>query len=70
MQSKNKKLSRIVETVSLTGVQVAMLLWCWVVALITDPGRVPGGWHPFQDEEVGFSVGLYYTSESLTFRVA
>jgi hypothetical protein len=30
-----------------------MLLWAYFAAVTTDPGRVPPGWHPFQDEQVG-----------------
>lgn len=30
---------------------VAMLLWCYAVAVVTDPGSVPLGWLPFEDEE-------------------
>jgi hypothetical protein len=29
-----------------------MLLWAYFAAVTTDPGRVPPGWHPFQDEQV------------------
>ena len=32
--------------------QVFMLLWAYFAAVTTDPGRVPAGWHPFQDEQV------------------
>lgn len=27
-----------------------MLLWSYFAAVTTDPGRVPPGWHPFEDE--------------------
>mmetsp|Transcript_27492 Transcript_27492/g.69960 ORF Transcript_27492/g.69960 Transcript_27492/m.69960 type:complete len:318 (-) Transcript_27492:521-1474(-) len=30
---------------------VAMLLWSYFAAVLTDPGRVPPGWHPFNDEQ-------------------
>lgn len=33
-------------------VQVAMLTWSYFAALITDPGEVPIGWHPFPDDAV------------------
>ena len=36
-------------------VQIAMLLWAYIVAVVTDPGRVPVGWTPF-DEEVGLTT--------------
>ena len=33
-------------------VQVWMLVWCYGVAVWADPGGVPVGWLPFEDEEV------------------
>lgn len=33
--------------------QVAMILWSYFAAVLTDPGRVPEDWHPFLDEQVG-----------------
>lgn len=32
--------------------QVAMLTWSYFAALLTDPGEVPVGWHPFPDDAV------------------
>jgi hypothetical protein len=32
--------------------QVAMLLWSYFVAVVTDPGKVPAGWSPFDSDEV------------------
>lgn len=32
-------------------VQVFMLLWSYFVAVATEPGLVPPGWHPFPDEQ-------------------
>lgn len=40
---------------AVAAVQVGMLLWCYAVAVFTDPGRVPDGWMPFEDEAVGRS---------------
>lgn len=28
-----------------------MLLWSYFAAAVTDPGRVPDGWHPYLDDE-------------------
>jgi hypothetical protein len=36
--------------------QVAMLTWSYFAALITDPGEVPIGWHPFPDDAVRSSA--------------
>lgn len=36
-------------------VQVLLLLWSYFAAVLTDPGRVPPGWHPFADEQVCIS---------------
>jgi hypothetical protein len=33
--------------------QVFMLSWSYIVAVITEPGRVPPGWTPFATSEVG-----------------
>eukprot|EP00803_Ostreobium_quekettii_P006590 evm.model.scf_259.1 EVM.evm.TU.scf_259.1 scf_259:251-5537(-) len=30
---------------------VAMLLWSYFATVVTDPGAVPEGWHPFADDE-------------------
>ena len=32
--------------------QIAMVLWSYFAAVVTDPGGVPQGWTPFADEEV------------------
>lgn len=31
--------------------QVGMLLWSYFATFLTDPGRVPPGWHPFPSDE-------------------
>jgi hypothetical protein len=31
--------------------QVAMVVWSYFAAVLTDPGRVPDGWSPFPDEQ-------------------
>ena len=33
--------------------QVFMLSWSYLVAVVTEPGRVPSGWSPFATSEVG-----------------
>lgn len=30
---------------------IFMLLWSYFTTVLTDPGRVPIGWHPFPDAE-------------------
>ena len=45
-----------------------MLLWSYFAAALTDPGRVPLGWHPFEDdaaarlelERIGAYPDYYY----------
>ena len=32
--------------------QVAMLLWSYFACVLTDPGKTPEGWHPFESDEV------------------
>ena len=33
--------------------QVVMLSWSYMAAVLTEPGRVPLGWTPFASTEVG-----------------
>lgn len=33
------------------SVLIFMLLWSYFTTVLTDPGRVPVGWHPFPDAE-------------------
>lgn len=33
-----------------------MLTWSYFAALLTDPGEVPIGWHPFPDDAVSLAV--------------
>jgi len=39
------------------GLQVVMLTWAYFAALLTDPGEVPAGWHPFPDDAVCRQAG-------------
>lgn len=32
--------------------QAIMLTWCYLAAVLIDPGQVPPGWHPFPDDAV------------------
>jgi hypothetical protein len=32
--------------------QAIMLTWCYLAAVLVDPGQVPLGWHPFPDDAV------------------
>ncbi|KAF8068356.1 PAT13 [Scenedesmus sp. PABB004] len=29
-----------------------MITWCYLATVLTDPGRVPPGWHPFPDDAI------------------
>lgn len=51
--------------------QVAMLTWAYFAALLTDPGEVPVGWHPFPDDAVGWRQrALWWQSTVLAAAVA
>jgi hypothetical protein len=51
--------------------QVAMLTWAYFAALLTDPGEVPVGWHPFPDDAVGWRQrALWWLSTVLAAAVA
>jgi hypothetical protein len=32
--------------------QAVLLTWCYMAAVLVDPGQVPAGWHPFPDDAV------------------
>jgi hypothetical protein len=38
---------------------VALLVWAYFAAVATDPGSVPAGWHPFEDEQVTDVINSY-----------
>jgi hypothetical protein len=38
--------------------QAIMLTWCYLAAVLVDPGQVPPGWHPFPDDAVSMAAAL------------
>ena len=46
---------------SMDWLQVAMLLWSYFACVLTDPGKTPEGWHPFETDEVDRTFCLRIT---------